>query len=185
MASDVKPIFEEARVQALEWFRQEIHSLRSSRVKPDLVTNIPIDAYGSRSPLQSLASVSNSDARTLVISPYDKNTIRDIEKAVTDANLGVQPVNDGQIIRLVFPSLTDEVRQQTMKVLHNKAEETRVKLRQGRDEAVRALKQQKEKGDATEDDFYDGKKELDELIDKANEEIVGIVDKKEQDIATI
>lgn len=185
MAKDVTPIFEEARLQALDWFHQEISGLRSGRVKPDLVTNISVEAYGSRSPLQSVASVSNIDARTLVVSPFDKNTIGDIEKAMTDANLGVQPVNDGQIIRLVFPSLTDEVRQQTLKLLHNKAEEARVKLRQGRDEAIRELKQQKEKGDATEDDFYDGKKELDTLIDKANEEVTAIIEKKEQDIATI
>lgn len=185
MATDVKPIFEEAKMQALEWFQGEVSGLRSSRVKPDLVTSIQVEAYGSRSPLQSVASVSNSDARTLVVSPYDKNTIGDIERAITDANLGVQPVNDGQVIRLVFPSLTDEVRQQTIKLLHNKAEEARVKLRQGRDEAVRALKQQKEAGDATEDDFYDGKKELDELIEKANADVEAAVEKKEQDIATI
>ena len=178
-------VFDTARKDALDWLQNEVGSLRSSRVKPDLVNGISVEAYGSRSQLQSLASVSNSDARTLLISPYDKSTIQAIEKAVTEANLGVQPVTDGQVIRLVFPSLTDEVRQQTIKVLHAKAEEARVKLRQGRDEALRLLKQEKAKSDITEDDFYDGKADLDKRIDTANEEVAQLVSKKEEDIASI
>ncbi|MEX1111938.1 MAG: ribosome recycling factor [Candidatus Andersenbacteria bacterium] len=183
--STVKPQFESAKQEALEWFQKEIAGLRTGRVKPDLVDSIPVEAYGARSPLKSLASVSSSDARTLVISPFDKGVISDIEKAVTNANLGVNPAVDGSIIRLAFPSLTEESRKQTLKVLHAKAEDTRVRLRQARDEALKTLKEEKEKSDITEDDFYDGKKDLDELIGKANGDIDGIIKKKEEEITTI
>lgn len=178
-------IFDEQKKEALEWLQNEIGGLRSNRVTPDVVMNLQVEAYGVRNTLQTIASVSSSDARTLVISPYDKSTLQSIEKAVTEANLGVQPVADGTVVRLVFPSLTDEVRQQTLKVLHAKAEESRVRMRQGRDEALRLLKQEKEKGTVTEDDFYSGKDELDELISDAGKEVQAIVEKKEADIATI
>lgn len=182
---EANTIFNESKAQALEWLQHETAGLRSNRVQPDLVVHLAVEAYGSRSPLQSVASVSSSDARTLVISPYDKNMIQAIEKAVTEANLGVQPTVDGQIIRLVFPSLTEETRKQTIKLLHNKAEEGRIRLRQGRDEAVRHLKQAKEAGTIGEDDFFSGRDELDGLIATANKEIDQLVAKKEQDISAI
>lgn len=169
----------------MERFRKDTGALRTGRVTPDLVESIPVEAYGSRSPLNSLASVSSSDARTLVISPFDKNIMSDIEKAVTNANLGVNPTTDSSIIRLAFPSMTEESRQRTIKVLHGKAEEARVRLRQGRDEALKGLKDDKEKNDITEDDFYDGKKKLDELIAKANDEVALLTKKKEEEITTI
>lgn len=177
--------FNTTKDEAFEWLHKEVGSLRSGRVKPDLVQSIPVEAYGARSPLNGVASVSSSDARTLVVSPWDKSIIPAVEKAITVANLGVQPIVDGDIIRLSFPSLTEEVREQILKVLHAKAEEARVRLRQGRDEALRLLKQEKEKSDITEDDFYDGKAELDELIDKANTEIADIIKRKEEEIKAV
>jgi ribosome recycling factor len=178
-------LFETSKQEALEWLQKEVASLRSGRVKPDIVEALQVEAYGARTPLNGLASVSSSDARTLVISPWDKSTMASIEKAITEAGLGVQPIVDGNVIRLSFPSLTEEVRQQTIKLLHAKAEESRVRMRQGRDEALRLLKQEKEKGEITEDDFYDGKKQLDDLIGKANEDVEDVVTKKEEDIKTI
>lgn len=177
--------FEGGKEEALTWVQKEIASLRSGRVKPDIIESLQVEAYGTRTPLNGLASVSSTDARTLVISPWDKGTIPSIEKAITDANLGVNPVVDGQIIRLSFPSLTEEVRQRTLKTLNSKAEEGRVRLRQTRDEALKILKNDKEKGDITEDDFYKGKEELDKLIAKANEDIDAMVAKKQQEITTI
>lgn len=182
---EAKQLFEEGKQSALEWLHQETAGLRSNRVQPGAVLNIPVEMYGTRSPMQTIASVSSSDARTLIISPYDKASIQAIEKAVTQANLGALPTVDGQIIRLVFPSLNEETRAQTIKVLHNKAEEARVRMRQSRDEAIRSLKQAKEAGDISEDDFFSGKKKLDELIGAANKEVEAIVVKKEEDIKVI
>lgn len=182
---DQLDLFNLVKEEAFDWFAKEIATLRSGRVKPDLVETLQVEYYGTRSPLNSLASVASSDARTLVVTPYDKNAISDIEKAMIDANLGVQPTVDGDVIRLYFPSLTEDIRQQTLKTLHAKAEETRVRLRQGRDEALRDLKQQKDKGEATEDDWYNGKKQLNEAIDAANKEIDELVKKKEGDIQSV
>jgi ribosome recycling factor len=125
------------------------------------------------------------DARTILVSPWDKGAISAIEKAIIEANIGVMPTIDGSNIRLAFPTLTEEVRNQTIKVLHAKAEESRIRMRQGRDEALRLLKQEKEKGTISEDDFYGGKKHLDELITKASGEIEERIKTKEQDIKTI
>lgn len=177
--------FEEKHQESIERFREDISGLRSGRVKPDMVTSIMVEHYGSRNQLMSLASVSSLDARTLLVSPWDKSAIAAIEKALTDANLGVQPTVDGQIIRLGFPSLTQEVREHTIKQLHKKAEEAKIRLRVARDESLKSLKKEKEDGDSSEDDFYVGKEKLDKAIDGANAEIEGIVKKKEEEINTI
>lgn len=177
--------FEEAAKETEEWLLKELAGLRTGRVTPDLVNSIQVEFYGSRTPLNGLASVSNSDARTLVVSPWDKGTAAAIEKAIVEADLGIQPVVEGEIIRLVFPSLTDEVRERTMKQLHNKAEEARVRLRQARDEGIKMQKEQKEKGELTEDDLFAGKKSLDEKIGERNTRIESAVEKKEEDIASV
>lgn len=177
--------FEEVSKETEEWLAKEFAALRTGRVTPDLVNSIQVESYGSRTPLNGLASVSNSDARTLVVSPWDKGTITAIEKAIVEADLGIQPVVEGEIIRLVFPSLTDEVRERTMKQLHKKAEEARVKLRQARDEGIKMQKEQKEKGELTEDDLFFGKKKLDERIGEINASIEAAVEKKGKDIASV
>jgi len=182
---DAYDTFELGKDEALEWFARETASLRSGRVKPDIVTKLQVEHYGTRNPLQSLAGVSSIDARTLAISPYDPSAIRAIEKAITDADLGVNPVVDGNIVRLAFPSLTEEVRERTVKQLHKKAEEARVRLRQTRDEALKLIKEEKEASTVTEDDFYNGKEKLDELIAKANDEIEQVVKKKEEEIKAL
>ncbi|MEO6077786.1 MAG: ribosome-recycling factor, partial [Candidatus Andersenbacteria bacterium] len=124
-------------------------------------------------------------ARTLVVSPWDKSTIPAIEKAIIEANVGVMPTIDGAVLRLSFQSLTEEVRLQTIKALHAKAEETRIRMRKGRDEALKFLKNEKEAGKISEDDFYGGKKHLDELIGKAQETLEERVKTKETEIKTI
>lgn len=182
---DIYDIFEEARIEATGWFSSEIVGMRTGRVTPDLVERIPVEHYGSRTPLKGLASINNLDARTLVVAPWDGGAAGAIEKALSEANLGAQPNLDGQIIRLVFPSLTEEMREQTIKMLHKKIEEARVRLRQARDDALKLLREEREEGSVTEDDFYATKKRLDELIDEANAEIEKIADKKEEDIKAV
>lgn len=177
--------FEVGKQEAFDWFGKEISTLRSGRVKPDLVTGIAVEHYGARSPMQSLASVSSLDARTLLISPWDKSAIPAIEKALIQANLGVLPTVDGQLIRLSFQSLTTEVREATIKQLHKKAEEARTRLRITRDEALKTLRKDREESTISEDDFYKGKETLDSLITKANDEIEATLKKKEAEISTL
>jgi len=182
---DIDSKFEDAKLKTLDWFINEVRGIRTGRVTPDVVETIPVEHYGSRTPLNGLASISNADARTLVITPWDPGSRTSIEKALTVADLGVQPNIEGDVIRLVFPTLTEETRQQTLKIVQRKTEEARVRLRQARDEAVRLLKEEKESGDVTEDDFFDGKKKLDELIDQANDEIEALAKKKEEEVQQV
>ena len=178
-------LFEVQRDEVVSWYAEEIASIRTGRVTPGLVANINVDHYGAKTPINGLASINNSDARTLVVSPWDKGAIQPIEKALTEAELGVMPSVDGEAIRIVFPSMTEEAREQTVKQLHNKTEEARVRLRQARDEVLRDIKEAKEKGDLTEDDFYEGKKALDELIEKANKILGEATNKKEEEIRVV
>ena len=177
--------FLESKEESLAWFEKEIAGLRSGRVQPALIDSLQVEHYGARSPLKGLASVSSLDARTILISPWDKSAVTAIQKAITEANIGVMPTVDGSNIRLAFPSLTEEIRNRTIKTLHAKAEEARIRMRQGRDEALKGLKHEKEKGVISEDDFYGGKKHLDELIGKAQDEMENRIKAKEGDILTI
>lgn len=177
--------FSKHQADAMQWLQGELSNLRTGRVTTNLIEGIPIEHYGTRTPLQGLASLGISDARTIVVTPWDPTAMAAIEKALTDAQLGVNPVVDNKVIRLSFPSLTEEMRQTTIKMLHKKAEETRVKLRQGRDEALSLLRKDKEGSTITEDDFYDGRKKLDALIGDANDAIAQIIAKKEEEVRTI
>lgn len=177
--------FEGGKSEALEWFQNETANLRTGRVRPDLVDSIAVEHYGTRTPLKGLASVSNSDARTLAISPWDPSAMAAIKKALTEAQLSGQPVEDGRMIRLAFPAMTDEIREQTVKMLHKKAEEARVRLRRARDEALLIVRKEKQASVITEDDFYEGKKKLDKKIDEANGDISKLISKKEDEIRTV
>lgn len=167
------------------WFQNEVGGLRTGRVRANIVEGLQVEHYGVRTPLQGLASISLSDARTMVIAPWDPSALGSIEKAIIDAQIGVQPIVDGKVVRLSFPSLNEEMREQTIKQLHKKAEEARVKLRQARDESLSALKKDKEHSDITEDDFYEGKENLDKMINNANDAIAQVTKKKEEEIRTI
>jgi ribosome recycling factor len=149
------------------------------------VASINVDYYGTKTPINGLASINNSDARTLVIAPWDKGSAGAIEKALTEAELGVMPSVDGEVIRIVFPSMTEEARDQTVKQLHKKTEEARVRLRQARDEVLKEIKEEKERGELTEDDFYEGKKKLDDMIEGANKSLGEMAEKKEGEIKTV
>lgn len=177
--------FEALATEALAWFEGEISHLRTGRVTPEAVLHLSVEHYGARTPLQGVASVSSTDARTLVISPWDTSAIPAIEKAIVDAQLGAQPIVDGKLIRLSFPMLNEEMREVTVKKLHKIAEDARIRLRRSRDEAIQHMKADKEKGAITEDDFYAGRRELDERIKKANGTIEGLVEKKEEEIRSI
>lgn len=177
--------FEGSSADVLEWWRGEVSSLRTSRITPGNINDLPVEHYGTRLPLQGVASVSSLDARTLQITPWDAAAIASIEKALTDANLGAQPIVDGKLIRLSFSQMSEEVREETVKKLHKKAEEARIRLRQARDESLSQLTREKKDGDIPEDDFYGGKKELNDMIDEANGEIEKLVKSKEAEIRTV
>lgn len=177
--------FEAGAEETLAWFQGEAGSLRSGRVSPGIVRDIQVEHYGSRMALPGVASINSLDARTLQISPWDASATAAIQKALTEADLGALPVVDGKIIRLSFALMSEEVRQETVKKLHKKAEEARIRLRQARDEVLTKLTRDRRKGSLTEDDFYNGRLGLNKRIDSANETIEKIVAGKEAEIRTV
>ncbi len=177
----LKPKFD----KAIEHLKSQLAMIRSGRAMPALVENIKIEAYGTMTPLIELAGITAPEPRLLVVSPWDKSIIKDVEKALQAANLGAQPVVDGAIVRLNFPALTEERRRELTKVMNSKLEESKVSIRNIREEALKQLKDQKTNGDIGEDDFFSIQKELQKLVDEHNEVIKKLGDDKEKEIMTI
>lgn len=177
--------FDLVAAETAEWFQTEVVKLRTGRITPDIVASLQVEHYGTRTPLNGLASISSSDARTLVVSPWDASALPAIERAITVAQLGLMPIADGKILRLSFPALNEETRKRTIKALHQKAEEARIRLRRGRDDGLSLITREKKDGDLPEDDFYKGKEELDSKIAKTNAALEAVIEKKEKEIMTI
>jgi ribosome recycling factor len=180
----MKPLQSEIE-SSLEFFKQDINTLRVGRAHPALVEHVQVDYYGTPTPLIQLASITTTDAKTLLIQPWDKNGIKDIERALTKADLGSSPLVDGTSIRIIVPSLTEERRLEMVKLLGDKTENARVAMRQHREEAIKLLKQQKEAGEISEDAFFTSQKEVQQHIDDATSELQKFSDLKIEEITTI
>jgi len=154
---------EEKMRKAVEHTRAEFSSVRTGRASSSLIEKLPIDAYGVETPLQQLAGFSVPEARLLVVSPYDKSTMPAIEKAIRNSDLGLNPSNDGNVIRLVFPQLTEERRKELVKRVRHQAEEGKVALRNLRRGARHEFDGLVKDNEATEDDVARAEKDLDKL----------------------
>ena len=157
---------EEKMEKALSFTKEELGTVRTGRASPSMFAKITADFYGTPTPLNQMATVSTPEPRMAVIKPFDKSTVNAIEKAIRDSDLGVNPTNDGSLIRIVFPQLTEERRKELTKVAHKKAEEGRVSIRAVRRHAKDALDRLAKDGEAGEDDVRRAEKELDELTHK-------------------
>ncbi|MEW5805571.1 MAG: ribosome recycling factor [Patescibacteria group bacterium] len=170
----------------LENHREEIFSIRSNRISPGLIEEIEIEAYNSRSPLKHLATITLSQANTLLVQPWDKTIIPNIEKAIVEAKLGVMPSNDGQFIRLNFPPLTEEKRQELVKFLNQKTEEFKIRFRQARDEIKKRFQNLMDSGKiADEDAKYQFTEQLQKQVDEFNQKIEAAREKKEKEILSV
>ncbi len=183
--NNVRDQFQAKADESLIWLKNELTKIRTGRASATLVENLMVEHYGARTPLNGLASIANSDARTIVIQPWDTGAIPAIQKAIIEAQLGPQPTVDGRVVRLSFPMLTEEMREQSVKVLHKKAEEARVRLRQAREEGLSVLQREHKSGEIPEDDFFGGRKVLDEMIGKTNDRIAELIKAKEEEVRTI
>lgn len=166
-----------------EWLTRELAGVRTGRATPTLLDAVKPEAYGTRTPLSQLASVSVEDARTLRIIPWDATLVKDIEKGITDANLGVGISSDGQGLRVSFPELTSERRVQLSKIAGDKTEQARVTLRGHRTEALHELDAAKKEGGMGDDEIERLKGEVQKLIDAGNEKLAALLEKKEAEIA--
>jgi ribosome recycling factor len=175
----------EKMVKAVEHARKEFSGIRTGRAAPALVEKIMVEYYGSEVPLQQIAGFQVPEARMLVVSPYDKNALGSIEKAIQHSDLGLNPSNDGQVIRLMFPQLTAERRKELVKVVKHMAEEGRVAIRNVRRSARHDLDAMAKDGDVPEDDITRAEKELDKLTHAHEAEIDKALEHKEAELLEV
>lgn len=167
---------------AKEWLAKEYRTLRTGRASPAILDGILVSAYGSMTPLKQVANIGVEDARTLRITAWDPTVIKDIERAIAVANLGVGTNADASGIRVNFPELTSERREQLTRVAKHKMEEARTAIRIGRDDAWKEIQEKVREGDLTEDDKFSLKDELQKKVDAANGEMERLFDAKEKEM---
>jgi len=170
---------------ALELLEEDLSTIRTGRASPSLVERMPVEYYGMNTPLIQLASISVPEPRQLLIRPFDPATLKNIDRAILASDLGLTPNNDGKVIRLTMPQLTEERRYELVRVVHNRMEETRVKIRNVRRDIIRDLREFEKEGLISEDDQERGEKELQELTDKFNDKVQEVGDKKEKEIMEV
>lgn len=166
MIDDVKADVESKMKKTIEALRRELLSIRTGRATPALLEPLKVDYYGAPTPLVQMATVSAPEPRLLTIKPWDQSTLQAIEKAILKSDLGLTPMNDGKIIRLAIPPLTEERRRDLTKVVHKHAEEARVALRNVRRDGLKDLEDLEKEKLISEDQHFKGKEMLQELIDK-------------------
>ena len=171
--------------KVVDFFKKEIGSLRTGRASSAMLDNVQVEAYGIKNQLVSVASVSVSDARSIVISPWDKSVIKDVEKALVEADLGLGIVNEGDKIRLTVPVMTEENRKNLVKKLNEMMEGSRVSVRQVREAVKKSIEAAEEDGSIGDDEAERFSEELEAEVKKINDELKAVRDKKEQEIMTI
>lgn len=176
-----KNLFEKTR----EFLKNDISNLRTGRVAPSLVEKVKVLAYGVSAELLQLAAISCPEPQTIVIKPWDKNILKDIEKAIIIADLNINPIVDGEIIRLNFPALTEESRRELVKLLHKRLEEARVTLRQQREKIKEQIVNKEKEKAMSADEKFQALKDLDSVVREYNDQIKQIGDNKEQEIMKI
>ncbi|HET6914892.1 MAG TPA: ribosome recycling factor [Acidimicrobiales bacterium] len=172
-------------VRAVEHTRSEFASIRTGRAAPALVEKLKVDYYGSEVPLQQLAGIQVPEAKVLLISPYDKGSLKAIEKAIQNSDLGVNPSNDGSVIRLNFPPLTEERRKEYVKAAHHKAEEGRVSVRNIRRSARKDLEALEKDGEISSDELERAEKDLERVTHEYVAEIDRLLKNKEEELLVV
>jgi ribosome recycling factor len=171
--------------KSVESTRHEFGSVRTGRATPALLDRISVDYYGALTPLKQLATISAPEPRMLTVQPYDKSSIKAIERAIMESDIGLTPGNDGNMIRLIVPELSEERRRQLVKVVRNIAEEGRVAIRNIRRDVMHDLRELKEAGDAGSDDEHRAEVELQKVTDARVAELDDVLKHKEDDILEV
>ena len=163
----------------------EVKTIRAGRANASVLDKIAIDYYGTMTPVQQVGSISSPEPRMLVIQPWDASVLSEIEKAINKSDLGISPQNDGKVIRLNFPPLTEERRRELVKTVKKYSEEAKVQIRNVRRDALEMYKKQKKDGEVTEDDLKTIEKDIQNMTDKYIKEIDDITSDKEKEITEI
>ena len=165
---------------AVEYATKEASAIRTGRANPEMVSELKVIYNGTDVRLKEIAAITTPDARSLLIQPWDRSALKGIEKAIVDSQLGMAPVVDGQSVRLTVPSLTEERRKEYVRLLSQKMEEARIKVRQTREDVLKKMKNE----DYREDDMRRGRDELQKVVDDANGRIEKLMAQKEQELMT-
>ncbi len=176
---------EQKMKKALDVLENEFASVRAGRANPAILDGVHVDYYGAQSPISQLASISIPEARMLVIQPWDSSLLNEIEKAIQAADLGINPNNDGKVIRLTFPPLTEERRKELVKDIHKMGENCKVAVRNVRRDALDSFKAQKKKSEITEDDLKDIEEDIQKLTDNYIKKIDSMLSTKEKELLEI
>ncbi len=169
----------------VEYYKGELSKIRTGRASPSLVEDLQVECYGQSLPLKQLATISLGDSRSILIQPWDKSILSAIDKTISSSNLNLNPIADGDKIRIQLPPMTEENRKNFVKILKEKMEECRVSIRRWREKAWEEIQEGFKKGEIREDDKFRGKDELQKLIDEYNEKIEEMGEKKEEEILTV
>ena len=178
-------ILDDKTEKTLSVMREEFAAIRAGRANPHILDKIQVEAYGATSPLNTLGNISAADARCLVVSPWDKSLLKSIEKALLASNIGITPTNDGNVIRLVFPELTEERRKDLVKQVRRLGEESKVAVRNVRREAMDAFKKMKNNKTLSEDEVKSCEQDVEKRIAAGIEEIEKAVAVKEKELMTV
>ena len=182
---DVLKKNDERMQRRIDHLVDEFKGIRAGRANAAVLDKVTVDYYGVPTPINQLSSISVPEARTLVIQPYDASSLKSIEKAIQMSDVGINPQNDGKVLRLIFPPLTEDKRKEIAKDISRIAEDSKVQIRNVRRDTVEKLKKMKKNSELTEDDLKDGEKKVQKSTDNFIKEIDSITDKKKKEIMEI
>jgi len=185
MADDLYEQYRVKMTKTISVLKEDYSAIRAGRANPALLDKITVDYYGSPTPINQLSNISVPEARTVLIQPWESKLLKDIEKAIQKSDIGINPNNDGRMIRLTFPVLTEERRKELLKQIKKLSEESKVAIRAIRRDAVENYKKQKKSNEMTEDDLKDAEKEIQVITERFIEEVDKVMAEKEKDIMEI
>lgn len=184
-ATDVLKHAEEQMKRSIASVQKELQAIRTGRANPALLDKVIVDYYGAPTPLKQLANISTPDGKCLVIQPYDKNSLKDIEAGINKSDLGLTPNNDGNVIRVVIPALTEERRKELVKVIKKIAEDGKVGIRNTRRDGLDSIKKLEKEKQISEDESRKQQEHLQKLTDKYTKEIDGLSGSKEKEVMSV
>lgn len=171
--------------KVMDHFHHELSSVRTGRANPALLSTVMVESYGTKMPIAQVANITVTDAKTLTISPWDKGQIQEIEKGIMAANLGFTPSNDGNVVRINLPPLTEDRRKEMVKLVGQISENAKVGIRKVREDVLKAVKREETEGSASKDDVAHAQKKVQDVIDEYNNKIKSITNDKEQELMTV
>lgn len=177
--------FKQKLQSSLNFLSEELKSFRTGRANPGLVEDLKVNYYETPTLLKQLAAINTPEPRLIIISPYDKSILGEIEKAIEKSDLNLRGTNDGNVVRINIPSLTEERREELIKSVHNKAEEARIAMRNIRREVIEEIEAQEKSGEITEDDRFSGEKEIQKILDEFIVKVDDLISQKEQEMREV